>query len=331
MQNDGEQASNESGQNTPVDPSSGLNIDPGSNQEEANDLGPTPVDESSDPFQGHLFEGQIESNVVSYQLIWRGSPNYWAGRKGQSIVAICDHIMQSSIESADSWFKNSASEVSAHFGVARDGRIYQWVRTENTAWANGIVNRANTGIGWLADAIRRGLNPNYLTLSIEHEGLSGQAFPETQYQATLWLHRHLVDGYGVTPDRQHIIGHNQIDSVSRANCPGSAFPWDRLFNDLRATGGGGTGIGGGSTLIRKDVPGLIMAEFGPGVVTTNNTYVRSYPGFGADVAVVRKLAAGTNLRFVGYTDEGGAFHDNTRWYLIDPADGDGWIHSSMVN
>jgi hypothetical protein len=28
------------------------------------------------------------------------------GRNGQIVVAICDHIMQSSIESADSWFKN---------------------------------------------------------------------------------------------------------------------------------------------------------------------------------------------------------------------------------
>jgi N-acetyl-anhydromuramyl-L-alanine amidase AmpD len=38
--------------------------------------------------------------------------------------------MQSSIESADSWFKNVASEVSAHFGVAKDGRVYQWVKVK---------------------------------------------------------------------------------------------------------------------------------------------------------------------------------------------------------
>jgi N-acetylmuramoyl-L-alanine amidase len=75
---------------------------------------------------------------------WHGSPNYWTGRNGQKVIAIVDHIMQATMESADSWFLNPASEVSAHFGVARDGRVYQWVRLSNSAWANGIMNKPDT-------------------------------------------------------------------------------------------------------------------------------------------------------------------------------------------
>jgi len=167
-----------------------------------------------------------------FKITWRGSPNYWVGRNTQKAVAICDHIMQASEESADGWFKNVASEVSAHFGVARDGRIYQWVRTENTAWANGILQDPNMAIDWLNHCVSYGINPNLVTISIEHEGYSGKPFTEIQYLATLWLHRYLCNTYDIKPTSNNIVGHNQITAKDRANCPGKAFPWTRLLGDL---------------------------------------------------------------------------------------------------
>lgn len=56
--------------------------------------------------------------------------------------------------------------------------------------------------------------------------------PEAQYQATLALHRWLVEILGIPVTRDNIIGHYRIDSVNKAGCPGSGFPWDRLFKDL---------------------------------------------------------------------------------------------------
>ncbi|MEI6043849.1 MAG: peptidoglycan recognition family protein [Chloroflexota bacterium] len=311
----------------------GLDGDPGSDQEEANNLEEsTPVE--SDAFNAHVFEGQFEPNITSYQIIWQGSPNYWAGRGGNKIVAICDHIMQGSMESANSWFKNAASEVSAHFGVARDGRIYQWVRVENGAWTNGIMNRPDTSLPWLAEAIQKKINPNLLTIGIEHEGLTGQVFPEAQYQATLWLHRNLIQNYGIQPDRQHIIGHYQIDAVNRPGCPGTGFPWQRLLTDLGATQPKTTTLTSSSSsggFLTGPVPGVVSGAFGPGTVNTNNAYVRSYPSFGAGVMVLRKLPAGTLLKFIAYTDQGAVYKGNSRWYLIDFTDKGGWIHSLMIS
>jgi N-acetyl-anhydromuramyl-L-alanine amidase AmpD len=174
----------------------------------------------------------MTASATDYKIDWKGSPNFWSGRDGNSPLAICDHIMQGAMESTNGWFKNLRSDVSSHFGVAADGRIWQWVKVEDTAWANGVFQNPDTSVDWIANCVRNNINPNNVTISIEHEGYTGKTLPESQYQATLWLHRYLCKNYNIPVDRKHLIGHNQIDKVSRASCPGTAFPWDRLLKDL---------------------------------------------------------------------------------------------------
>jgi N-acetylmuramoyl-L-alanine amidase len=72
-------------------------------------------------------------------------------------------------------------------------------------------------------AYRKGINPNLRTVSLEHEGLSGQTFTEKQYQSTLAVHRFLMAQFNIPADRVYLNGHYQIDSVNRPNCPGSGF------------------------------------------------------------------------------------------------------------
>lgn len=171
--------------------------------------------------------------VTKPDIVWQGSPNFWVGRHSETVVAIVDHIMQGTMESSDGWFKNTNSQVSAHFGVAKDGRIWQWVSLSDAAWANGIPESPDMSIPWLAEAVNNGWNPNNRTVSIEHEGNTGEAMPEAQYQATLALHRWLMSQFpAITADRQHVIGHYQIMRYQRANCPGTGFPWARLMADL---------------------------------------------------------------------------------------------------
>ena len=106
------------------------------------------------------------------------------------------------------------------------------------------------------------------------------------------------------------------------------------MNDLgssqSSSGSGNSPSGADVPPIVGPVPGMVSALFGPGIVAEEGAYVRSYPGFGAGIVVFRKLPAGTQLNFVGYTDQGGAYQGNTRWYLIDAAQQGGWIHSLMV-
>lgn len=160
---------------------------------------------------------------------WVGTPNFTPGRQGRAPIAICNHITAGAYPGCLTWMQNPDAEASAHYLVTKAGKILQLVKDEDMAWANGKANKPT----W---PLYDGTNPNLYTLSIEHEALAGEGLTEEQYQATLWLHAKLVKRWGIPIDRDHIIGHYQIDSVNRPNCPGAQFPWDRLVSDLRAMG-----------------------------------------------------------------------------------------------
>jgi N-acetyl-anhydromuramyl-L-alanine amidase AmpD len=131
---------------------------------------------------------------------------------------------------------NPKSEASAHYIISRTGRIVQLVKNEDRAWANGIVQKPS----W---TLYDGTNPNAYTISIEHEALTGDdGLTEEQYQASLWLHLKLIREHSIPVDREHIIGHYQIDSVDRPKDPGDAFPWDRLMKDINTSLNGVVGM-----------------------------------------------------------------------------------------
>ncbi len=159
------------------------------------------------------------------------SPNFKPGRYGHRPIAIVNHITAGIMPGTLTWLQNSAAKASAHYLVTKKGQIYQMVKDEDTAYHAGIVNKPS----W---SLYKDTNPNFYTLGIEHEALAGEALTEPQYQNTLWLHRQLIQKWGIPVDRDHIIGHYRIDNVNRPNDPGPNFPWDRLFIDLR----GGTTV-----------------------------------------------------------------------------------------
>ena len=157
------------------------------------------------------------------------SPNCWTGRNGYSPLAIVCHIEDGTEAGTDAWFSNPASQVSAHFSIDKGGTVRQHVKLGDSAWANGIIETGNT-----IPASFPSVNPNYWTVSIEHEGKPGDVFPDAQYQASRKLIGWLCDEFGIPKDTAHIFGHNVISPQSRANCPGPSFPWAKLFADLTA-------------------------------------------------------------------------------------------------
>lgn len=157
------------------------------------------------------------------------SPNYSKGRNGKKIIAICNHITAGQFPGCQNWLCNPKAKASSNYLITRTGKIIQLVKDEDTAWANGGVNKPS----W---TLYDGTNPNRYTISIEHEGYGSNGgdgnLTEQQYQATLCLHRQLINKWNIPIDRNHIIGHFEIDKINRTNCPGKAFPWDRLMKDL---------------------------------------------------------------------------------------------------
>ena len=160
--------------------------------------------------------------MAQHRIEWVGTPNFTPGRGGRTPLAIVNHITGGLYPGTLTWMQNPAAKASAHYLILQNGRILQLVKDEDTAWAVGFVNRPS----W---PLYDGTNPNRYTLSIEHENLSGGLLTEEQYQASLWLHQQLIERWNIPISRDHIIGHNQIDTVNRPQDPGPNFPGSAYF------------------------------------------------------------------------------------------------------
>ena len=182
-----------------------------------------------------------------FKIIQKQSPNKMS-RQGHKPDMIVSHITEGSFDGAVTWLCNPASKASAHFVVARDGRITQLVDIKDAAWVNGTSvdiskdPKRHYSKSTLATVKNRKTNANYYTVGIEHEGFSkdGQGkLADTQLQATIWLHKHIIKevkliyGIDINLDRKAIVGHYQINPITKPNCPGRNFQWDTLINVLR--------------------------------------------------------------------------------------------------
>lgn len=152
-----------------------------------------------------------------------GSP-FFSSRQGYAPEAVVLHIAEGTLAGCDSWFNDPSANVSAHFCIGKNGEVHQYTYVSNAAWANGIVE---TGATSALVAENSGINPNYWTVSIEHEGKTGEEPTAAQFEASAWLSAWLFSNAllpggatGVAVDRKHILRHAEISPKSRANCPG---------------------------------------------------------------------------------------------------------------
>lgn len=157
-----------------------------------------------------------------YKYAFVPSPN-WSGRgSGDPIEAVVIHVSgDGTLAGMDSWFGQTVSQVSATFGVDKDGTVHQYVEIGDVAWHAGIVNKPNLSNPLIASWDAQGINPNRRTVGIEMVLKPGQLLGDYPQQAhafddlLLWL----VQTLNLPPDRVHIIGHNELDSVNRAQDP----------------------------------------------------------------------------------------------------------------
>lgn len=175
-----------------------------------------------------------------YTIEWKGNEHTnFSSRGGSKPFVIVDHIADASIGSVDNWFTSPTNDnSSAHFCVGQNGEIHQYVKIEDYAWGNGL----SPGM-WNdapAQVVRdMNCNPNYYSISIEHEGTDGD-LTEAQFYASCWLHRYIMDyvknkfGVIMSLGNYNVIGHNQVDPIRKPSCPGEKFPWDRFYAELAA-------------------------------------------------------------------------------------------------
>ena len=144
------------------------------------------------------------------------SGNYTAGRSA-NVDRIVIHVADGTYGGTLAWFADPACNASAHYTVAADGRVGQSVSEKATAWHSGE---------WAMNA---------RSIGIEHEGKQNPANPwkptDAQLAASAELVADICRRWGIPADRQHIIGHNEVNPnrAARRNCPGTGWPWDAFL------------------------------------------------------------------------------------------------------
>lgn len=136
------------------------------------------------------------------------SPNHTDGITAHDGVVL--HITQGSFAGADSWMRNPAADVSAHFLTARDGRCRQLVNTDNKAWCQAAGNGR-----WL---------------SIENEGFLPDALTSQQVELCARILARAHREYGVplqvtTSPSVRGLGHHGMGGPSWGHtaCPGPSI------------------------------------------------------------------------------------------------------------
>lgn len=164
-------------------------------------------------------------------MIQFDSPNYWAvdDLPVSEVKAICLHGTDGSFKGAMSWLLNPKSGVSASYIISKGGLPVMLVNpAKRRAWANGIVSQPDPTIKWLDDAIKNKVNPNWVTISIEHEATHDdmvyhRSMTDAQFNASIDLVASLLKQFNLKASHETIIGHCQINSKDKANCPGVIF------------------------------------------------------------------------------------------------------------
>ena len=152
-----------------------------------------------------------------------------------SIRRVVIHTTEGSYGGAISWFRNSSANVSAHYVIRKsDGEVTQMVRDHKKAW--------------------HACNNNNDTIGIEHEGASSNAstWTNAMLESSARLTAFLVTEYNIPIDRDHIVGHGEIQGAgcSYRYDPGPHFPWTQylqMVSGYANPSSGGGGGGGGST------------------------------------------------------------------------------------
>lgn len=170
-----------------------------------------------------------------YSIKWKPSPHFTPNVRSLSQPPshpplIVLHTMAGSLSGTLAHFQNPASEVSSHYGVGKKGEIHQYVKETDGAWTNGRILKPSSG-----QVIQRGGNPNRYTITIEFEGKDrGGRLDQPQYQAGLWLVKDIAARWKIPLTREYLIGHFEIDSINKAECPGPLFPWSLLMKHLQS-------------------------------------------------------------------------------------------------
>lgn len=174
----------------------------------------------------------------SYAFHPANPANTWQNRSMKKQAIVC-HTIWGYFASLKDWFRNPDAVASTNFGIGQNGLIHCYVDPfgPHSPFANGLVRGQDAEVQHLLNR-NGGINPNYYTISIEHEDkrLPLQQivdFPK-MFESSTYLSAWLCQEFKLDPEAYGtILGHYQFDSVNKPNCPGwNSRTWDAYITEV---------------------------------------------------------------------------------------------------
>jgi len=152
------------------------------------------------------------------RILDRPSPNHGPRPDGAPVdILLLHYTDMATAEDAVDRLCDPAAQVSAHYLVAEDGRVWRLVDEQRRAW--------HAGVAWWDGAAD--INSRSVGIEIANPGHSHgyRAFPEAQMAAVESLCRGILARHPIPPHR--VLGHSDV-SPGRKIDPGHLFDWRRL-------------------------------------------------------------------------------------------------------
>ena len=233
--------------------------------------------------------------------------NFRRGRPfGLRPEAIVIHIMDGSFTAGESVFRDPTTHKSAHYGISRSGEIHQYLDENDTGFHAGIVVNPTWAL------LKPGVNPNFYTIGIEHEGRPDDVWPDAQLSASATLVGQIAARWGIPLDDSHVIRHHQIRASK--TCPGNWLKIGELLKRVPTVAPGAaamTNAAANPATGGAPVMPIIGAEM-PVVRTIRNVNLRrGRPSKAAQV--VRVIPEHTDVIVVRF-EVGESIGANAFWY-----------------
>jgi len=147
------------------------------------------------------------------------SPNFdKKKRKKKAIKTVVIHYtgMQSERESLNK-LCNLKSKVSSHFFISKNGKIYNLVKENKTAWHAGKSCWRNF----------KNLNKNSIGIELANKGheFGYTSFKKKQISSLIMVIKMVIKKYKI--EKKNVVGHSDIAPLRKMD-PGEKFPWHLL-------------------------------------------------------------------------------------------------------
>ena len=154
-----------------------------------------------------------EIDTLNYGEYAVGTTNFNLRKPNYVVI---HHTAQDSVEQTLNTFTLPRTQVSAHYVISKDGKIYHMLNDYFRAWHGGVGMWGTT------------TDLNSTSIGIELDNNGSEEFSEAQIQSLLDVLKQLKEKFNIPA--KNFIGHSDI-APSRKVDPNAFFPWKRLADE----------------------------------------------------------------------------------------------------